>query len=38
MKTIFNHGTTNYTACAGAALNKLVPQIRREGRGKLKIG
>ncbi len=28
--TIFNHGTTNYTACAGAALNKLVPKIRRK--------
>jgi hypothetical protein len=29
VKTIFNHGTTNYTACAGAALNRLVPKIRR---------
>ncbi len=29
VKTIFNHGTTNYTACAGKALNKLVPKIRR---------
>ncbi len=29
VKTIFNHGTTNYTECAGAALNKLVPKIRR---------
>jgi len=26
---IFNHGVTNYTACAGAALNRLVPKIRR---------
>jgi hypothetical protein len=30
VKTIFNHGTTNYTACAGAALNKLVPRIRHK--------
>jgi hypothetical protein len=30
VKTIFNHGVTNYTACAGAALNRLVPKIRRE--------
>jgi N-acetylmuramoyl-L-alanine amidase len=30
VKTIFNHGKTNYTACAGAALNKLVPMIRRK--------
>ncbi len=29
VKTIFNHGTTNYTDCAGAALNRLVPKIRR---------
>ena len=26
---IFNHGTTNYTDCAGKALNELVPKIRR---------
>jgi hypothetical protein len=30
VKPIFNHGVTNYTACAGEALNKLVPQIRRD--------
>ncbi|MCB0876661.1 MAG: N-acetylmuramoyl-L-alanine amidase [Solirubrobacterales bacterium] len=30
VKTIFNHGTTNYTACAGARLNKLIPKIRRK--------
>ena len=35
VKTIFNHGTTNYTACAGAALNKLVPKIRRAVAGKI---
>ncbi len=29
VKTIFYHGVTNYTACAGAALNRLVPKIRR---------
>jgi hypothetical protein len=29
VKTIFNHGVTNYTSCAGAALNRLVPKIRR---------
>jgi len=29
VKTIFHHGVTNYTACAGAALNRLVPKIRR---------
>jgi hypothetical protein len=29
VKMIFNHGTTNYTDCAGTALNKLVPKIRR---------
>jgi len=29
VKTIFNHGTTNYTSCAGAALNRLIPKIRR---------
>jgi hypothetical protein len=30
VKTIFNHGVTNYTACAGAALNRLVPEIRHK--------
>ncbi len=35
VKTIFNHGTTNYTACAGAALNKLVPRIREKVARKI---
>jgi hypothetical protein len=30
VKPIFNHGTTNYTDCAGKALNELVPKIRRD--------
>jgi uncharacterized protein with LGFP repeats len=35
VKTIFNHGKTNYTACAGARLNKLVPKIRRKVANKI---
>lgn len=35
VKTIFYHGVTNYTACAGAALNRLVPRIRREVARKI---
>jgi uncharacterized protein with LGFP repeats len=35
VKTIFNHGTTNYTDCAGAALNKLVPRIRKKVARKI---
>ncbi len=30
VKPIFNHGTTNYTACAGAHMNKLIPKMRRD--------
>jgi N-acetylmuramoyl-L-alanine amidase len=29
VKRIIYHGVTNYTACAGEALNRLVPKIRR---------
>jgi hypothetical protein len=35
VKTIFNHGVTNYTACAGAALNRLVPKIRHKVTRKI---
>ncbi|MFN8111970.1 MAG: N-acetylmuramoyl-L-alanine amidase [Solirubrobacterales bacterium] len=35
VKTIFNHGTTNYTDCAGAALNRLVPKIRKKVARKI---
>lgn len=35
VKKIFNHGTTNYTACAGKRMNELVPKLRREVQAKL---
>ena len=35
VKTIFNHGVTNYTACAGAKLNRLVPKIRHKVSRKI---
>ena len=35
VKTIIYHGVTNYTACAGAALNRLVPKIRRKVAHKI---
>ena len=38
VKPIFNHGTTNYTDCAGARMNELVPKLRREVQAKLDAG
>ena len=35
VKPIFNHGTTNYTECAGKQMNKLVPKLRREVQRRL---
>ena len=35
VKPIFNHGTTNYTDCAGKQMNKLVPKIRRAVQRRL---
>jgi hypothetical protein len=38
VKPIFNHGTTNYTECAGAKMNKLIPEIRRDVQARIDAG